>query len=247
MGTEAREDVEREVPGRRDSGEAGDRTRLLLRLGVLAGPFYLILGLAQAYVRDGFDPARHPLSVLVHGSGGWVQTANFVLAGLMVIAAAVGFRRVLGAWSRSVSWPLGLYGVSMLVAAAFPADPLDGFPPGTPAGFPESFSTSGLVHFAAGGLGFTCLAVSCLAAAAALSHRGARGLAWVSGASGVLALLGFFAGPAIAPVAPATLGIWVTVVVGWTWLSVVSARLQSLSPDRAATLPRRPRDVSTSG
>lgn len=247
MGTDARDSVAPEVPGSRGKVETGGRTRFLLRLGVVAGPVYLLLGLIQAFVRDGFDLARHPLSVLVHGPGGWVQTANFVLTGLMVIAAAVGFRRVLGAWSRSVSWPLGLYGVGMLVAAAIPADPLDGFPPGTPEGFPESFSTSGLVHFAAGGLGFTFLAVSCLAAAAALSHHGARGLAWFSGASGVLALLGFFAGPAIAPIAPATLGIWVTVVVGWTWLSVVSARLQSLTPVSAATGSRRPRDASTAG
>jgi hypothetical protein len=34
----------------------------LLRWGVVAGPFYLAVGLIQALVRDGFDLARHPLS-----------------------------------------------------------------------------------------------------------------------------------------------------------------------------------------
>ena len=56
---------------------------------MLGGPFYLAVGLIQALLRDGFDLARHPLSVLANGPGGWVQTANFVLTGLMVLAAAV--------------------------------------------------------------------------------------------------------------------------------------------------------------
>ena len=90
---------------------------------MLAGPFYLAVGLT------------HPLSVLANGPGGWVQTANFVLTGLMVLAAAAGFGRVLGPKSRGVTWSLGAFGVAMIVAAVFPADPVDGFPPGTPEGF----------------------------------------------------------------------------------------------------------------
>ena len=117
--------------------EAG-RTRFLLLCGVIAGPFYLAVGLAQAFIREGFDFSRHPLSVLANGPGGWIQTANFVLTGLLVLAAAVGLGRVLGPKSRAVTWFLGGFGVAMLVAAIFRADPLDGFPPGTPKGFPTS-------------------------------------------------------------------------------------------------------------
>jgi len=65
-------------------------TRALLGYGVLVGPFYLAVGLVQALVRDGFDLARHPLSLLANGPGGWIQTANFVVSGLMVVAAALG-------------------------------------------------------------------------------------------------------------------------------------------------------------
>ena len=64
-------------------------TRSLLGYGVLAGPFYLAVGLIQACVREGFAFSRHPLSVLANGPGGWVQTANFAITGLMVIAAIV--------------------------------------------------------------------------------------------------------------------------------------------------------------
>src|SRR5262245_35636967 len=155
-------------------------TRALLRCGMVAGPFYLAIGIGQALLRDGFDFARHPLSVLANGPGGWVQTANFVVTGLMVIAAAVGFRRTLGPNSRAVSLSLGTFGAGMIVAAVFRADPMDGFPVGTPIGPPTSISTSGLVHFAAGGVGFIALAVSCLFAARALSRRNERSLARLS-------------------------------------------------------------------
>src|SRR5258706_15900572 len=107
-------------------------TRRLLRCGMLAGPLYLALGVGQGLVRDGFDFARHPLSVLARGPGAWVQTANFILTGLLVIAAAAGFPRALRPPARAASWFLGAFGVGMLVAAAFPADPMDGFPIGPP-------------------------------------------------------------------------------------------------------------------
>ena len=193
----------------------------LLRCGVVAGPFYLTLGLIQGLVRDGFDFARHPLSVLANGPGGWVQTANFVLTGVMVLAAAVGFRRVLGPTSRGMTWLLGAFGVAMIAAAIFPADPVDGFPPGTPLGFPTSISTAGLLHFIFGALGFTCLAASGFFAARTMWRRKETSLAGLSLVSGLAVVLGFFGG-IVLPLG--TWGIWFAVVVGWAWLTVMSLR-----------------------
>src|SRR5262245_45849770 len=107
-------------------------TRSLLGYGVLAGPFYLAVGLIQAFVRDGFSFARHPLSVLANGPGGWVQTANLAVSALMVLAAVVGITRVAAAGSRVMRGALVVYALGMIVAAIFRADPMDGFPPGTP-------------------------------------------------------------------------------------------------------------------
>ena len=208
------------------AGRVTEVTRSLLRCGVVAGPFYLAVGLIQALVRDGFDLARHPLSLLANGPGGWVQTVNFVLTGMMVLAAAVGFRRVLGPKPRAVTWFLGGFGVAMIVAAVFPADPVDGFPPGTPEGFPTSITTTGLVHFAAGALGFTFLALSCFFAAWAMSRRHVPSLAWLSLLSGLAVVLGFFGGM-VSPIG--ILGIWFAVVMGWVWLAVMSLRLSRLA------------------
>jgi hypothetical membrane protein len=197
-------------------------TRSLLRCGVVAGPFYLAVGLAQALLREGFDLARHPLSLLANGPGGWIQTASFLLTGLMVLAAAVGFRRALGRGSLWATIFLGGFGLAMIAAALFPADPVDGFPPGTPEGFPTTISTTGLVHFAAGALGFAFLGLGCLFAAWAMRRRGRSSLALLSLLSGLAVLFGFFGGMMV-PVG--ILGIWGAVVVGWAWLAVLSLRL----------------------
>jgi hypothetical protein len=197
--------------------------RSLLRWGVVAGPFYLAVGLAQALLREGFDLARHPLSVLANGSWGWVQTANFVLSGLMVLAAVVGFGRVLGLKSRAFRWSLAGYGLGMLMAAIFPADPIDGFPPGTPTGMPASISTTGLMHFVAGAITFLMLGISGLAAAWTMRRRSQTPLALLSLFSGLSVFIGFFGGIA-SPIGVA--GIWFAVVVGWTWLAVMSFKLQ---------------------
>ena len=194
-----------------------------LRWGVVAGPFYLTIGLAQALLRDGFDLARHSLSVLANGPGGWVQTANFVLTGAMVLAAASGFARVLGPKRRAAAWFLAAYGVAIIGGAIFTADPVDGFPPGTPAGVPATISTSGLLHFVSGALGFLCLALSGFASASTLRRRGVAWLAWLSLFSGVIVLVGFFGGIALG-----VLGIWIAVVVGWVWLAVMSLGLKRL-------------------
>jgi hypothetical protein len=193
---------------------------------MVAGPFYLAVGLAQALVRDGFDFSRHPLSVLANGPGGWIQTANFAIVGLMVVGAAIGMGRVLGRGSRAMTWLLGAYGVAMLAAAIFPADPVDGFPPGTAEGFPTSISTTGLLHFVAGALAFACLALSGLATAWTTWRRRMPALALLSLFTGLSVLLGFFGGMVL-PVG--ILGIWFAVVVGWIWLAVLSLRLKRMA------------------
>ena len=206
-------------------------TRSLLGYGVLAGPFYLAVGLAQAFLRDGFVFSRHPLSVLANGPGGWVQTANFVITGLMVIAAAVGFARVLAPASRATSWWLGAFGASMIAAAVFRADPMDGFPAGTSVGPPTAMSVTGMMHFIVGTLGFTALGVSCFVAARAMSRRGMPRLARLSVASGVLVLVAFFGGGAFANTSGGILGIWISVVAGWAWLATMSLHLYRVAPD----------------
>lgn len=201
-------------------------TRSLLGYGVLVGPFYLLVGILQGILRPGFSLARHPLSVLANGEYGWVQTANFAISGLMVIAAALGIARVVGREGRATTWLLYIYGACVALAAIFRADPVDGFPIGTPLGMPTTISTMGMLHFVFGALGFTCLGVSALVAARMLSRRGEPMLSRLSLASGLVVLLGFYGGIALGVV-----GIWIAVVAGWAWLAMLSLHLYRVSPD----------------
>lgn len=205
-------------------------TRSLLGYGVLVGPFYLLIGVAHGLVRDGFSFARHPLSVLANGPGGWVQTANFVLSGLMVIAAAVGFWRVPTPRLRASPVFLALFGLSMIVASVLRADPMDGFPAGTLLGPPTTISPMGMGHFIAGTVGFVCMALSCLCSAPAMSRIGNRTLAIGGMLSGLAVLVGFFGGFLVPVLAGTTTGIWIAVVVGWAWLGWVSAKLYRMAP-----------------
>lgn len=193
-------------------------TRLLLYGGVVVGPLYLAAGVLQGLLRTGFSFSRHPLSVLANGSAGWIQTANFAITGALVIGAAYGISRALGKGSRALTLLLGAYGAAVMAAAVFTADPVDGFPPGTPEGFPTSISTMGLLHFAAGGLGFACLTLCGFVGTWTFLKKRMPALAILSFLTGLSVAVGFFGGMAM-PVG--MIGIWVAVVMGWIWLSVV--------------------------
>ena len=146
-----------------DCAPADRVTKSLLGYGVIAGPFYLVVALAQALTREGFDLGLHQWSLLANGGPGWIQIANFVITGAMVIAFAVGLRRALtpGQGARWAPRLVAIYGASLIAAGIFRADPALGFPVGTPAG-PGAVSWHGMLHFAAGGVGFTCIAIACL-------------------------------------------------------------------------------------
>ncbi|MFJ7216409.1 DUF998 domain-containing protein [Amycolatopsis sp. NPDC098790] len=201
-------------------------TRTLLTCGVLAGPVFVVTGLLQGLTRAGFDFTRHPASLLSNGSLGFVQIANFLVTGLLTIAAAAGIRRVLpGRWGPRL---LTVYGVGLLCAGVFTADPQDGFPAGTPAGPPSAISWHGTLHFAAGGIGFLALVAACFAIGSHLPP--AR--AWYSRLSGLLFLAGF-AGVASGSASPVvTLGFWAAVAVAFTWLATTSTYLRSRGESR---------------
>jgi hypothetical protein len=196
-------------------------TKSLLGYGVIVGPIYVVVALAQALTRDGFDLSRHAWSLLANGDFGWIQITNFVVTGLMTVAAAVGLRRASTAGRGSTWGPLliAAYGVSLLAAGVFRADPAQGFPVGTPQ--PSTISWHGMLHFMVGGVGFLCLIVACFVLASRFTRDGQRGLAWFSRITGVVFLAGF-AGIASGSHGPTTLAFVAAVLTVWAWLTTVS-------------------------
>jgi Protein of unknown function (DUF998) len=221
--------------GRGDADRTAAITRSLLGYGLVAGPFYVVVGLAQALTRDGFDLTRHDLSLLADGPLGWIQIAGFVLTGLMVIAAAVGMARalrVLGGGPGTVWGPrlVGLFGVGLVGAGVFVADPMNGFPPGTPDGPPAVVTVGGIGHLVLAGLGFLGLVAGALVLARHYAGAHRSGLAWFSRITGVLFLVAFL-GLASGSSSPGVvLGFWVALLLAWTWLAVVSLDLYRSTP-----------------
>ncbi len=199
-------------------------TRALLGYGIVAGPFYVAVSLTQAALREGFDLTRHPWSLLANGPAGWIQIANLILTGLMVTAAAVGYSRALrgGIGRRWVPILLATYGISLIGAGVFRADPMDGFPVGTPAGPPVFPTLSALLHLVFGGVGFLAMIIATFVLARRFRHEGRHRRAVASIVTGV-AFLAAFVGIASGSGSPAVnLAFTAAVLLIWGWLSSTS-------------------------
>jgi hypothetical protein len=67
----------------------------LVRCGVLAGPLFVAIFTAHGATLPGYRARRHPVSSLALGTRGWIQKANFLVAGCLYGAFAVGLWRFL--------------------------------------------------------------------------------------------------------------------------------------------------------
>ena len=208
-------------------------TRVLLLCGVVAGPLYVIVGVIEMLTRPGFDPTRHDLSLMSNGDWGWIHISLLILTGLLTIAGAVGMRRVLrggrgGTWGPIL---LGIYGLGLIGAGFFTADPALGFPPGTPADA-HAISWHGLLHFICGVIGFLGLIAACFVFARRFAAQRQRGWVAYSVATGVI-YLAAFAGIAVGSNSVGVittiviLAFSVAVVLGWAWVSAMAAKLLS--------------------
>ncbi|MGA7989087.1 MAG: DUF998 domain-containing protein [Candidatus Dormiibacterota bacterium] len=221
------------VMARRDHGGAGicapaDRvTKSLLGYGVVAGPFYVGVVLIQAVLRPGFNLSRDDASLLSNGSFGWIQMTNFILTGVMVICCAFGVRRALQG-GRGATWGsdlLGLFGIGMIAAGIFVADPMNGFPAGAPAGHPVELTLHGMLHIASAAIGFVGLIAACFVLGSRLSSDGNRRLAIASRATGVTFFAGFV-GVASGSSSPAVVAaFWVALLAAWGWLAALAVHL----------------------
>jgi hypothetical protein len=210
-------------------------TRALLAGAIVAGPLYILVGAIEMLTRPGFDPTRHDLSLMSNGDFGWVHIALLVTSGLLTVAGAVGMRRVLRG-GRGGTWgPLlvGVYGLGLVGAGIFTADPALGFPPGTPADA-HAVSWHGLMHLVSGGIGFLALIAACMVFARRFAALEQRGWAAYSVATGILFFAAFFGiasgsqqGGAILTFV--VLAFTAAVVLAWAWVSVMAIRLSRVT------------------
>lgn len=216
-------------------------TSRLLLAGMVAGPLVLAGDFIHAFLREGFDLQRHASSQLALGDLGWIQQLNFIVAGVLTMAFAIGARRVLRGQSGGLWGPvlLGVFALSHVLVGVFCTDPAFGFPPepGTPAGIPpyDTASTHAVIHSLSGGIGFNVLAAACFVFA---RHFGRAQLRWMLASLAIgLAILGIgvyagmweaqHTGPERATASFNFLPMWALLPPVWGYLSALAWKLRT--------------------
>ena len=211
------------------SAAASVWTRSLLRCGVAAGPVFVAVFLLEGAVREGYRPLRHPVSSLALGRRGWIQTANFAVAGTLFVAAASGLARAgdRAASSRAAPALVGAAGAGLIGSAVFTTDPVSGYPPGTPDA-PTQPTRAGIAHNLAAVPVFLGLPAAALISSWQAWREGQRGFALYSAGTAVimpatmaLAAAGFGQSSRLAGLG----GLFqrASIMTGFAWLSAVSA------------------------
>ncbi|HUC25156.1 MAG TPA: DUF998 domain-containing protein [Streptosporangiaceae bacterium] len=219
------------IPGPRQ-----EWTRGLLRCGVMAGPIFVAVFLLEGAVRDGYRPLRHPVSSLALGRRGWIQTANFAVAGALFLAGAAGLARAGDrvASGRVAPALVGAAGAGLIGAAAFNTDPVSGYPPGTPDALTQP-SRAGTAHNLAAVPVFVGLPAAALACGWRSWRAGQHRFGLYSAGTAVtmlttMALAGAGFGQSPRLVNLAGLVQRASIITGFAWLTTLSARALRQAP-----------------
>lgn len=191
---------------------------MLLGCGVVGSIFFVAVFLVDGATRPGYTASYQSVSSLALGSRGWVQTASFVITGLLMTAAAIGAWQTL----QIVVAPalLAVFGLSLVASGVFPMDAMRGYPPGTSLDTPANVSTRHRLHDFFGLLVFTSLPASCIAFGVSLPGSGLAVYSLVT-AVALIVLFVVFAAAWERDSARAGLIQRSTILVGWTWIAVL--------------------------
>src|SRR5215831_623896 len=218
------------------AGEQPVATRLLLACGAIAPLLNIVVLLILGATRPGYNAWLIPDSSLELGEGGWIQITNYIVSGVLLLAFAIGLRRVLRTGRGSTWGPLllGLFGLSFIGIGIFVTDPVLGYPPGASS----TATAPGTLHNLLGQLQFISLAAACFV----LARRDAadparRGWAWYSVATGLLVVasdVAFVLTFKLWDGGPVGLIERIGIIGGCIWIVVLAIRLMSRSVPRVS-------------
>ena len=182
------------------------RLQAQLACGVAGGLLFPLVFLVDDRVKTGYDPVRDSVSEAAIGPGGWVQIANFLVTGALMVVFAAGVRRAVSPWTSGL---VAVFGAGLMLAGVFVTDP-------TPDG-PTTWH--GGVHNGVSLVVFGALTAACFTAA---RWRPARWWAWYGRLAGLAVPVLFLVSGAVT----GTSGVWqrLSIAVGWTWLAVLGTR-----------------------
>lgn len=209
-------------------------TRLLLGCGLVVPVLFVGVILVEGALRPGYEPWHRFGSELSLGERGWVQIANFVVSGLLVLGFAFGLRRVLRDGRGSTAAPVlaAIFGTCLIVGGVFVLDPKPGYPEGS-TGTAEP-TVHGLIHdgnpvpFYLSLIGLMCVMAWRFAA-----EPGGRGWMWFCVATAIAVPVTFAIAAGLYDAESQTgryHGLWqrinLTISLGWFGVVSVWARCQ---------------------
>ncbi len=188
-------------------------------VGPSAAVLFMIVFTADGWTRPDYRPRYHPVSALSLGRRGWIQKASFIVCGAGV---AVGSLALLGA-NVLLTVAIAVFGLALIASGVFTMDPMRGYPAGTPAGDPSTFSRHHQLHDHAGMVVFATVPIA--AVIAALTPELGGPLRLYSAETAAAATAGFLVfGQAWERDSPHA-GLWqrLTILLGWSWVAVLLA------------------------
>jgi hypothetical membrane protein len=143
----------------------------LVSCGGIGALLFTVTYLIEGITQPGYDAWRQAISALSLGPGGWVQQVNFIVFGVLLILASVGWYRLLLPDRNAIWFPLfqGIGGLGLMSVGVV---------------------TSGTLHLLLANALIYAFAIGCFALAPRFwVARQWRGWAVYSGITGVLILL----------------------------------------------------------
>jgi hypothetical membrane protein len=147
-------------------------TTLLLTGGAIGPVLFWLVVIVDGFTEPGYDARKAFISELALGDHGWVQSANFVVVGLLMLAFAVGLRQFFSTGRASVFGPIlvGTFGLGLVASGTFTTDPTN-----YPAGADTTTVTAhGMVH----SIAFLIIIVSVIAGFFVFARRFRQEPAW---------------------------------------------------------------------
>src|SRR5579859_6992483 len=208
-------------------------TSALLAAGATGALLFPIVALLEGATRPGYDAWTHYVSELSLSEYGWMQIANFLIGGLLIVGAAIGLGRALPPGPGSSWGPrlIAAFGMSLVVAGVFVTDPGHGYPADAVTTGPQTLH--GTIHGVNGPICFSLLAAAGWVFAryfSRISPRWAR-LSMLVGllvpvlfvattVSSVLAETG------VLPGSPTGVLQRITIIGGWTWIAMLALHMR---------------------
>jgi hypothetical membrane protein len=201
---------------------------LLLLAGAVGPLLFIVVLLVEGATRPHYNAWHHAMSTLALGDLGWMQVANFIVLGVLLLGYAFGLRQVLhpGRGSTWVPIMMGVSGLCLIGAGVSVTDPGGlGYPPGES----NASTLHGGLHLLFSNFAILAILVACVILALRFAQTpGWRGWAVYSVVTVILMIV-FVIATSVAgtsdPNSPFGLYQRLTTFAGWAWIALVALRL----------------------